>query len=206
MGSRVHAIDYSGYLRYLTWLWRASFISTQTLLHSELTYCTLALTLDIPVYDQALNHTRLQIVADLYCVPAMADRQQHSQDPSPSPTSSSSTSNTAPSRSSLESPRSPPSRNPSLRLSSMPSSASQHRQSFSESLRGLPPSPRSQRQPSLSQQAVQDLIDNPPAQKSADTSFSGRDWRSISIAELVTPEDLKFVELDTGVEAATNVG
>jgi hypothetical protein len=86
----------------------------------------------------------------------------------------------------------------------MPSPVSQHRQSFSESLRGLPPSPRAQRQPSLSQLAVQDLIDNPPVRN--DPAFVGRDWRTVSIAELVSPEDLKFAEVDTGVEAATNVG
>lgn len=85
----------------------------------------------------------------------------------------------------------------------MPSPAAQHRQSFNEHLRGLPPSPRSQRQPSLSQLTVQDLIDNPPAR--IDPAFAGRDWRTVNIAELVSPEDLRFVEIDTGVEAATNV-
>ena len=85
----------------------------------------------------------------------------------------------------------------------MPSQASQHRQSFSESLRGLPPSPRAQRQPSLSQLAVQELIDNPPARN--DPVFDDRDWRTVSIAELVSPDDLRFVDVDTGVEAATNV-
>lgn len=86
----------------------------------------------------------------------------------------------------------------------MPIPASQHRQSFSESLRGLPPSPRAQRQPSLTQLAVQDLIDNPPARN--DPTFAGRDWRTVNVAELVSPELLKFAEVNTGVEAATNVG
>ena len=86
----------------------------------------------------------------------------------------------------------------------MPGSAALHRQSFSESLRGLPPSPRAQRQPSLSQLAVQDLIDN-PIRNNTDPAFEGRDWQTINIAELVKSEDLRFVEADTGVEAATNV-
>jgi hypothetical protein len=51
--------------------------------------------------------------------------------------------------------------------------------------------------------AVQELIDNPPVRN--DPAFAGRDWRSVIIAELVSPEDLRFVEIDTGVEAATNV-
>lgn len=123
---------------------------------------------------------------------------------STTPSPNSSTAPTPP-RSNISSSRSPPpSRNPSLHLAHMPSPASQHRQSFSESLRGLPPSPRSQRQPSLSQLAVQDLIDNPPAK--IDPKFAGRDWRNVSVAELVSPDDLKFVEINTGVEAATNVG
>jgi hypothetical protein len=109
------------------------------------------------------------------------------------------------SRSSTDSARSPLSRNPSLRLASMPSAASRDRQSFSESLRGVPPSPRAQRQPSLTQVAVQELIDNPPTRNAADPAFHGRDWRSISVGELVSPGDLKFVEIDTGIEAATNV-
>lgn len=109
-----------------------------------------------------------------------------------------------PTRQGFSNSRSPHSRNPSLHLAHMPSPASQHRQSFSESLRGLPPSPRAQRQPSFSQLAVQDLIDNPPARN--DPVFAGRDWRTVNVAELVSPEDLKFAEVNTGVEAATNVG
>jgi hypothetical protein len=86
----------------------------------------------------------------------------------------------------------------------MPSAASQHRQSFNE-LRGAPPSPRSQRQPSLSQLAVQDLIDNPPNRTTPDPQFTGRNWRTIKVQELTSPEDLRFVETDAPVEAATNV-
>lgn len=105
-------------------------------------------------------------------------------------------------RSSLES-RSPPSRNPSFRLSSI--SSAQPRQSFSDSLRGVPPSPRARRQPSLSQAAVQSLIDNPPIPTSADPAFAGRDWTQISIGELISPNDFHFVEADTGIEEATSV-
>ncbi|KAK1141126.1 cell separation during budding [Aspergillus melleus] len=106
-------------------------------------------------------------------------------------------------RSSTDS-RSSSMRNQPLRLSHG-SSNHQHRHSLSETLRGAPGSPRSRRQPSLNQAAIQSLIDNPPAPNHADPAFAGRDWREISIGELVSPEDLKFVEIDTGIEEATNV-
>lgn len=86
-----------------------------------------------------------------------------------------------------------------------PSATTPHRQSFSESLRNTPQSPRNRRQPSLTQAAIQGLIDNPPARKPADPAFNGRDWQHISIEELVRPTDLRFVEVDTGIEEATNV-
>ena len=87
----------------------------------------------------------------------------------------------------------------------MSSAAAQHRQSFNE-LRGAPPSPRSQRQPSISHLAVQELINNPPQRSAQDPKFAGRDWRTINVQELTSPDDLRFVEASTGVEAATNVG
>lgn len=81
-----------------------------------------------------------------------------------------------------------------------------HSHSLSETLRGVNPgSPRSRRQPSLTQAAIQSLIDNPPVRNAPDPAFAGRDWRHISIGELVSPNDLKFVELDTGIEEATNI-
>ncbi|OKO93826.1 Protein sds23 [Penicillium subrubescens] len=92
-----------------------------------------------------------------------------------------------------------------LRVSHMPPANHQHRQSLSETLRGPPGSPRNRRQPSLTQSAIQSLIDNPPPPKTVDSAFIGRDWREICIGELVSPEDLQFVELDTGVEEATNI-
>lgn len=49
------------------------------------------------------------------------------------------------------------------------------------------------------------LIDNPPVPNNPDPKFVGRDWRQISIGELVSPDDLKFVEVDTGIEEATDV-
>src|SRR5204862_4189852 len=97
------------------------------------------------------------------------------------------------------------SRSPPFRLSSIPTAGSQHRQSFSESLRAVPPSPRARRQPSLTQAAIQSLIDNPPSRNAADPAFSGRDWTQISVGELLDADDVCFVESDTGLEDATNV-
>lgn len=99
--------------------------------------------------------------------------------------------------------RSPSTRN--LRVSHMSTSNHQHRQSLSETLRGPPGSPRTRRQPSITQSAIQSLIDNPPPPKNGDPAFVGRDWREIFIGELVSPDDLRFVEVDTGIEEATNV-
>lgn len=115
----------------------------------------------------------------------------------------SSGSNVTSPRSSTDS-RSPSTRSQSLRLSHV-SPNHQHRHSLSESLRGAPNSPRSRRQPSLTQAAIQSLIDNPPAPNHVNPAFVGRDWREISIGELVSPNDLRFVEIDTGIEDATNV-
>lgn len=115
---------------------------------------------------------------------------------------STSSSASTPSRSSFSESRSPPQRTPSLRLSHVSSAAAQHRQSFSDFQRH-PPSPRGSRQPSISQLAVQDLYDNPP--HNLDPKFAGRDWRTIQVRELTTPEDLRFVQVDTSVEDATHV-
>ena len=80
-----------------------------------------------------------------------------------------------------------------------------HRQSFSDSLRGHPPSPRARRQPSLTQTALQELLDHPPVASPGDPAFVGRDWKTIAIGELIDDQEVRFVELDTWVEAATNV-
>jgi len=72
-------------------------------------------------------------------------------------------------------------------------------------MRGIPPhSPRTSRQPSLSQQALQDLLSNPPT-KGGDPKFAGRDWRAVQVGEVVDEKQVRFVELDTSVEEATNV-
>ena len=93
-----------------------------------------------------------------------------------------------------------------MRLSHVPSPVHNHshRQSFTEHMRGLPPSPRANRHLSLSQAQIQDLLNNPPTAGTADPAFADRDWQHISVGELVN-QDVTFVELDTGVEAATNV-
>jgi hypothetical protein len=80
-----------------------------------------------------------------------------------------------------------------------------HRQSFAENLRGVPPSPRSQRHPSLTQAAIQDLLNYPPAPKPYNPRFTGRDWRDVHVGELVSREDVRWVEMDTSVEDATMV-
>lgn len=128
--------------------------------------------------------------------PNMADRETLE------PPDNSNGSNVASPRSSTDS-RSPSLRNHSRHRSF--ASNHRHRQSFSESLRGAPGSPRAHRPPSLTQSAIQSLIDNPPARNHANPAFAGRDWRHISVGDLVSPDDLKFVDLDTGIEEATNV-
>lgn len=80
---------------------------------------------------------------------------------------------------------------------------STHRQSFAEGLRNVPPSPR-QRHPSLTQAAVQDLMNNPPpGNRHYNPRFSNREWRDITVGELVAPTDVKWMEMDSTVEEAT---
>jgi CBS domain-containing protein len=104
-----------------------------------------------------------------------------------------------PTSASQEPPSSPPIRNVTS------SGALSHRSSFAENLRSHPPSPRSQRHPSFTQAAVQELLNHPPPTKPADPRFVGRDWRHIQVAELVSKDDVRFVESRTGVEEATKV-
>ncbi|KAJ8115594.1 hypothetical protein OPT61_g2804 [Boeremia exigua] len=96
--------------------------------------------------------------------------------------------------------RSPP---PGFAMGSSPSPHS-HRGSFAEQMRGGPGSPRASRQPSLSQQAFQDLINNPPT-KAGDPKFHGRDWKTVRLGEIVDPNLVRFVEYDTSVEDATSL-
>jgi hypothetical protein len=65
-----------------------------------------------------------------------------------------------------------------------------------------------ERNQSLSQAQIQELIDNPPTKgmgDGAEERFRARDWQSICVGELCEEGDLRWVELDTGVEDATNV-
>ena len=80
-----------------------------------------------------------------------------------------------------------------------------HRQSFAENLRNGPGSPRSQRQPSLSQSAIQDLLNHPPVGKGGHPELAERDWRKVHISEIVEPGNIMFVSLETSVEEATKV-
>ncbi|KAJ9621024.1 cell separation during budding [Taxawa tesnikishii (nom. ined.)] len=58
-----------------------------------------------------------------------------------------------------------------------------HRSSFADNLRGIPPSPRAQQ----------------------DAKFMGRDWRTITVGEIIAAEEVRFVEVDTSVEDATKL-
>ncbi|KAI1826605.1 hypothetical protein F4861DRAFT_536916 [Xylaria intraflava] len=99
----------------------------------------------------------------------------------------------------------PPRRTPSsssLHKSSIASTHS-HRSSFAENLRALPSSPRSQRHLSFTQSAVQDLLNHPPPSRQHNPRFAGRDWRDIAISELVSDDDVRWVDMDTSVEDAS---
>ncbi|MCJ1354758.1 MAG: cell separation during budding [Icmadophila ericetorum] len=101
--------------------------------------------------------------------------------------------------------RSPPTRNPSTRMNHMPSPSPNHRHSFSEQLRGFPSSPRTSRQYSVSHTGGHDLLNNPPRPEATNPAFSGRDWHGIIVGELVNQNDVHFVDIDTGIEEATNL-
>ena len=94
-------------------------------------------------------------------------------------------------------------------LSRTPSSPSMsHRASLAENLRAHPTSPRmAQRHPSinLSQSAVQDLLNNPPRVEKGSDEFKGRDWKGIRVGEIVDLEQVRFAEMTTSVEQATNM-
>jgi hypothetical protein len=91
---------------------------------------------------------------------------------------------------------------PPARHASPSNGSISHRSSFAENLRH---SPRSQRHPSFTQAAVQELLNHPPAARTGDPRFAGRDWRQIHIGELVQKSDVRWAELDTAVETATHV-
>lgn len=92
-------------------------------------------------------------------------------------------------------------------VGSLPSprqSLSEHRQSVSE-LRGVPPSPRTQRHPSLTQAALQELLDHPPLSHKGQNAFAGRDWKRVKVGEVVDSAEVRWAEIGTSVEEATKV-
>lgn len=46
-------------------------------------------------------------------------------------------------------------------------------------------------------------MNNPPVKKNGSSKFAGRDWSDITVGELVSPDDVRWVELDDSVEEAT---
>ncbi|KAL2210645.1 hypothetical protein CC79DRAFT_525198 [Sarocladium strictum] len=85
-------------------------------------------------------------------------------------------------------------------------SAHARRPSVAESLRNIPGSPGRQRQPSITQAAAQELVNHPPhGQKSADSKFAGKEWRELTIGELITDGEVLWAEMDTSVEEATKL-
>ncbi|KAH6603379.1 hypothetical protein Trco_008154 [Trichoderma cornu-damae] len=82
----------------------------------------------------------------------------------------------------------PPQRSPS----SSSTGKTAHRQSY------VPPSPR-HRHPSLTQAAIQDLLNHPPSTgRHQNPKFVGREWRDITIGELVSLDDM-LLQSPTGV-------
>jgi len=57
----------------------------------------------------------------------------------------------------------------------------------------------------MSQAGIQELLNNPPKAKVADPAFAGRDWKSIKVQEIIDAMKVRFVELDTSIEKATEV-
>ncbi|KAF1812721.1 hypothetical protein P152DRAFT_347625 [Eremomyces bilateralis CBS 781.70] len=111
--------------------------------------------------------------------------------------------------------RSPPSRDVYLRTPSSPSMSqhpsphNSHRTALADNLRG-PISPRPHRTPSLTQQALQDLLNNPPVGRvpGDDTGLQmgqGRDWKTVTVGEVVDQAEVRFVDMDMTVEAATEL-
>lgn len=101
--------------------------------------------------------------------------------------------------------RSPATHNP-VHLRTASGGNAHHRQTFTESLRGIPQSPRGQRHPSFSQNALHELINNPPVVHKGDAKFAGRDWRTIRVDEITDPAEVRFVEQSTSIEDVTKVG
>lgn len=136
------------------------------------------------------------------CPPLTMDPSTNTQGKTANANSSQSPSN---STASLTSAPHVPQRSPSQSSLHRSGHASSHRQSFADNLRNPPPSPRSQRHPSFTQQALQDLVNHPPPNKQPNPRFTGRDWRDVSIGELVSHDDVRWATMDTSVEEATMV-
>jgi CBS domain-containing protein len=64
---------------------------------------------------------------------------------------------------------------------------------------------RTTRQPSISNDAFTELINNPPVAHETDGQFTGRDWWTIKLKELVDPSLVHWAELDTTVEEASEL-
>jgi CBS domain-containing protein len=117
--------------------------------------------------------------------------------PAPRPTSSSSSH-----RDSLTLAR-PPS-TPSANRSSSLAENFRHPHHHHHNHAAAPGSPRASRTPSvsLSQAAVNELLNNPPSARAGDPAFAGRDWRSIVLDEVIDRGQARFVGADTSVEDA----
>ncbi|KAH6844835.1 hypothetical protein B0I37DRAFT_312262 [Chaetomium sp. MPI-CAGE-AT-0009] len=108
------------------------------------------------------------------------------------------------SSSSLSAVVSPPmERNNSQSSTHKPSHIAAHRQSFAENQRHPPPSPRNHRHPSLTQQALLELMNHPPTNRHPNPRYAGRDWRDITLGELAVPEDVRWADLGLSVQDAT---
>jgi hypothetical protein len=109
--------------------------------------------------------------------------------------STSSSNRTSSHRESLNLNRAPPSPQISANRSS----------NLTENFRSAPLSPRAHRTPSMSQQAIQDLLNNPPGAKASNPEFDGRDWRTVRVGEIIDRSQVRFAETSTSVEDATKV-
>ncbi|TFB02775.1 Protein SDS23 [Trichoderma ghanense] len=101
----------------------------------------------------------------------------------------------------LSEPKASPS--PQRSPSSSSISKASHRQSFTENLRNPPASPR-HRHPSLTHAAIQDLLIHPAStNRHQNSKFAGREWRDITVGELTSPDDVRWIDIESSVEEAT---